>query len=95
MITTRDIEDKKDDKEKELKIKTTKTVEVKYIDKKGPPKPTKISVSTHNIHEIQAMAKARERQELTAKILKQRAAAKAKKKKKEPPVKSKTTGVKK
>lgn len=61
MITTREIDAKKDDSKKKLKIKTTKEIEVKYIDKGPPQPPTGPMITTHNIEEFQKKAKKKKR----------------------------------
>ena len=88
MITMKDVKKGTEGKPKNLKFITTKSVEAKYLDKEGPPVPTKISVSTHNIHIVQAEIKrreAKEKQRLDAQAKRDKkkavAAAKAKKKK--------------
>lgn len=58
MITTRDINPKRDDKVKKLKQKTTKDIEVKYLGEGEPLKPaTGPIVTTYNIEEFQKKAR--------------------------------------
>lgn len=62
MITTRDIDVSKNDSRKRLKLKTTKEINVKSLGDGEPLKPPAgPSITTHNIEEHQAKAKAKER----------------------------------
>lgn len=58
ILTTRDIDISKEGSPKKLISKTTKDVEVKYIDKDAPPEaPEGPLVTTHNVEEFQKKAK--------------------------------------
>lgn len=74
MVTTRDINVILDGGAKKLERTTTKTIEVKYIDKDGPPEaPKGPMITTHNIEKFQKKPKAKKKAPAKKKVVKKEA----------------------